>query len=192
MERAGVQPHRILSDNGGEFQGELDEWLKEQGIAHTYTQSHSPRQNAICERVNKDIQKLIRVLFVHTNSTRWVPHLPEIEKAKNSMYNSSIKAAPDEVWVADRDPPISRRRRLPQSIDSSAPAFTRAEILLQRAQEAKNAYQSLDNRFKVEIFATPLTSNAYPPLKFIRPIAHPPPLGFTTTGFDTPLLPTAG
>jgi transposase InsO family protein len=70
--RAGVQPHRILSDNGGEFQGEFDEWLKEQGITHTFTQSHSPRQNAICERANKDIQKLIRVLFVHTNSTRWV------------------------------------------------------------------------------------------------------------------------
>jgi hypothetical protein len=76
-----------------------------------------------------------------------VPHLPEIEKAKNSMYNSSIKAAPDEVWVANRNPPPSRRR-LPRSIDSSAPSVTRAEIL-ERAQEAKDAYQSLDNRFQV-------------------------------------------
>jgi hypothetical protein len=76
-----------------------------------------------------------------------VPHLPEIEKAKNSMYNSSIKACPDEVWVANREPPPSRRR-LPQTIDSSAPAITRAEIL-QQAQEAKDAYQSLDNRFQV-------------------------------------------
>jgi hypothetical protein len=77
----------------------------------------------------------------------WVPHLPEIEKAKNSKYNSSIKAAPDEVWVADRNPPVSRRR-LPQTIDASAPAVTRAEIL-QRAQEAKDAYQSINNRFQV-------------------------------------------
>jgi hypothetical protein len=37
MDRAGVQPHRILSDNGGKFQGEFDEWLKEQGISHTFT-----------------------------------------------------------------------------------------------------------------------------------------------------------
>jgi hypothetical protein len=77
-----------------------------------------------------------------------VPHLPEIEKDKSSMYNSSIKAAPaDEIWVANRDPPPPRRR-LPQSIDSSAPAVTGAEIL-PRAQEAKDAYQSLDNRFQV-------------------------------------------
>ena len=45
MERAGVQPYRILSNNGGEFSGEFDEWLKEQGIAHTYTQSSAAKRH---------------------------------------------------------------------------------------------------------------------------------------------------
>jgi hypothetical protein len=57
------------------------------------------------------------------------------------MYNSSIKAAPDEVWVANRDPPIFRRR-LPQSIDASAPAVTRAEIFNERKRPKMRINQS--------------------------------------------------
>jgi hypothetical protein len=46
----GVTPYAIWSDNGGEFKGEFQGLLQEQGIRHVYTKPRNPQQNGKIER----------------------------------------------------------------------------------------------------------------------------------------------
>jgi hypothetical protein len=41
----------------------------------------------------------MRQIFVRTNSLAWLPHLPGIQSAKNSQWNSSHDATPDQIMT---------------------------------------------------------------------------------------------
>ena len=47
----------ILTDNGSEYQGAFDEYLKREGIKHCYTYPHCPKMNALSERFNRTVQE---------------------------------------------------------------------------------------------------------------------------------------
>ena len=48
---------KVLTDNGSEYQGEFDEYLKRAGIEHCYTYPRCPKMNALCERFNRTVQE---------------------------------------------------------------------------------------------------------------------------------------
>ena len=47
----------LLTDNGSEYQGEFDEYLKREGIVHCYTYPRCPKMNALSERFNCTVQE---------------------------------------------------------------------------------------------------------------------------------------
>jgi hypothetical protein len=54
----------IHSDNGGEYIAEqLQEWLRERSIAHTYSAPYKPQQNGTAERLNRTLMEKARAML---------------------------------------------------------------------------------------------------------------------------------
>lgn len=160
IKRTRVQPTTIRSDNGLEFFGEFKDFCKEKGITNIYSQSHTPTQNAVVERANKDIRKIIRNVFVDTKSKDWLSHLADIESAKNTTYNSTIRSIPNQAWEAvNRKQPV----RLSEQLMNSSDGLDIARFNhVKNQQKAKAKYEYLDNfevGDKVRVAMTELFAN---------------------------------
>jgi len=88
----------VLSDNGTEFQGELRTLLDQNNIKKLTTRSYSPEPHV--ERANKTFRAIMRQVFVRYNTLAWVPHLDEIQAAKNSIYIDKLKGSPVDIMTA--------------------------------------------------------------------------------------------
>ena len=92
-----ILPGRLVSDNGLEFKGVFEQFLKNNKISHTFTKTYSPEPHI--EAVNNQLRKIMRQIFVRTNSLAWLPYLPEIQRAKNTQYNENHGATPDQIMT---------------------------------------------------------------------------------------------
>jgi hypothetical protein len=100
--QAGTIPHIIMKDNGTEFQGETNEWMKENNIKWSNTLSYTPQSNGKIENFNSQLRKMLREIFIRTNDTNWTNYLQTCCNNKNTQRNSTIKARPIDVWT-ERD-----------------------------------------------------------------------------------------
>lgn len=145
VQRAGVRPSSIRCDRGLEFHGAFADWCKAQepAIPVIYSQSHSPTQNAVVERANKEVRKIMAALFVQTRAKNWTAHLLQIEEAKNTAYNGSIRAAPVHVWTpTNTKQPV----RVAETARESQNAQERAQYHhVHRQRRAKERYEDQDN-----------------------------------------------
>lgn len=66
--------------------------------------SYSPNENAVVERSNKEVRKLIRAYFAERGDFKWVDVLPEIEENLNTRFHGTLRAAPNDIWTPDRQP----------------------------------------------------------------------------------------
>lgn len=127
IERAGVAPKALLSDNGLEFKGEFDEALKDLGIAHRNTRSYSAQSNGIAERANQEIRNRLRTLFVDGNTLDWTDKLRTVERAINESYHSELRTTPDTLWKAAPFKKRSRRQMSPEELDINRRQAERVE-----------------------------------------------------------------
>jgi transposase InsO family protein len=142
-DRAGIRPTYLLSDNGTEFKDEMSQYCKAHGIKQRLTRTYSPEANGICERANRDIEKLIRAYMVRDNTQNWTKVLHEIEDSKNHTYNKNIKSAPDEVWSANKNP--VDETNIPEVITKAdKPAVAKAHVL-HRVMKQIEKFQHEDN-----------------------------------------------
>jgi len=63
IHNADILPKSNLTGLGTEFEGSFKQYYNKIGITLIHTQSHSPSQNAIIERANKDVRKILNYLF---------------------------------------------------------------------------------------------------------------------------------
>ena len=95
-------PTRVVSDNGTEFKGVFEEFLKNNRIKHVFTKSYTPEPHI--EAVNARLRSIMRQMFVRTNSLAWLPHLAGIQSSKNTAWNENHGATPDQImtkWEAN-------------------------------------------------------------------------------------------
>jgi hypothetical protein len=139
INEAGVKPSVIQCDNGIEFQGNFKEYLKKNGITQIFNNAYSPNENAIVERSNKEVRKIIRTLMLAENSFKWYNKLDQVQEHRNRGYNETIKVYPDQVWTADKT----------NKIDTKSDKFKASINLAERAIKSIKKYRKLDN-FKVD------------------------------------------
>jgi hypothetical protein len=158
IKRAGVKPKYLQTDNGTSFMNPPDDraygftqFLEDEGIKHRWSRTYSPQSNAIVERANKEIQKLIRAFFVRLPQTRafdWVHLLRNIEENKNETYNSSIKMTPNQAWSATTTP----IRVLPATLRSKDDDRETARAnIIKRAIKAIERFRETDDFKKGDI-----------------------------------------
>lgn len=75
-------PAYIVSDNGGEFKAELDDFFKEHNITHKTTKSYVPQPNI--ENLNGQLRAMMRANFIKTNSLNWYDYLQDFADSKNT------------------------------------------------------------------------------------------------------------
>jgi len=75
-------PKIILSDEGKEFLGEFEAYLKRKGIKQMQSKSYTPQPNI--EATNGVLRNLIRAQFIKNKSLIWKDHCDDMMKSKNS------------------------------------------------------------------------------------------------------------
>ena len=103
-------PHRLHSDQGGEFESNLwTEVCELLDVEKTRTSPYRPQSDRLVERLNRTIKKMLKV-FVNDNRDDWDDHLPYIMMAYRAtppnllMYGCEVNL-PVEVMAP---PPLSQ------------------------------------------------------------------------------------
>jgi hypothetical protein len=121
--KAGVFPDIIQKDNGGEFQKELNVWMKQHNVKYINTLSYSPQSNGLIENFNKQLRKILREMSVRTKSLNWVDNLQSACDSKNAMVNSTTKYAPNKLWTAKNNNRNFRQAIIKEKIKGKAKAM---------------------------------------------------------------------
>jgi len=93
------QPSQLLSDNGTQFANQVvDELCRILGTEFVRTVAHSHQENAIVERVNKEVLRHLRALvFDDKTHSRWSKRLIFVQRILNTTEHESIGVAPCQL-----------------------------------------------------------------------------------------------
>jgi transposase InsO family protein len=87
-------PHKILHDQGGEFENEMFSQLEKlSGTMKCRTTPYHPQTNGKCERFNRTILGMLRTLG-ETEKSKWNKHLQKLVHAHNSTVSSATGYSP--------------------------------------------------------------------------------------------------
>ena len=97
-------PNMIRSDKGSHFANSLiKEFLIMTGTPHNLTLAYSKQENAIVERVNKEVNRHLRALaFQTTDIDNYRLSLPFVQRIINSSVHKSTGAAPASLLFGNR------------------------------------------------------------------------------------------
>jgi transposase InsO family protein len=92
-------PTQLRSDRGSHFvNGVIKDFLSLVGTQHCLTLAYSSQQNAIVERVNKEINRHIRALTFDTNSVDdYEMTLPIVQRILNAAYSDHTKVSASQL-----------------------------------------------------------------------------------------------
>ena len=97
-------PSMIRSDRGSHFMNEIvREFFVRTGTPHNLTLAYSKQENAIVERVNKEVNRHLRAFtFDATNLEAYKLCLPFVQKIINSSVHSSTGASPASLLFGNQ------------------------------------------------------------------------------------------
>ena len=149
VNETNVYPKIIQKDNGGEFQGELNDWMKEHNIKYINTLSYSPQSNGLIESTNNQIRKILREISIRTNSLNWIDRLKTVCDDKNNQRSNSTKYTPNQLWTPTNTEVIinNGKRHIPFVHGLSRRQIQ--EKVVNRIKEAAMKKLSHDNPFQV-------------------------------------------
>ena len=89
-------PSMIRSDRGSHFANELiKEFLDRTGTPHNLTLAYSKQENALVERVNREVNRHLRAfIFDSTDLASYRAHLPFVQRIINASVHASTGASP--------------------------------------------------------------------------------------------------
>lgn len=107
INRAGISPKYLISDNGTEFKGEFSNYCERHDIQQRLNRAYSPQANGIVERANLEVRKLIKQIFIDHENNVWINDIKTIEDVHNNTFTSSINNIPNKIWVNNKNPVIT-------------------------------------------------------------------------------------
>ena len=132
-DKAGVYPHIIQKDNGGEFQGATNTFMEGHNIQWINTLSYSPQSNGLIEDYNNQLRKMLRELMIRHNDLVWYNRLDLCCSIKNRQRNSTTKRRPIGIW---QNTPYTRAERFNNRGDAmNTSEKARKDVLKNTTQE---------------------------------------------------------
>ena len=104
LDEVQVTPSVVQTDGGTEFKDAFDTLLKTRHIFHLVNPAYTPNENAIVERSNREVRKVIRTLMLADSNFVWYDKLDIVENHRNNAYNETIKTTPNTIWSPDKLP----------------------------------------------------------------------------------------
>ena len=120
-------PQMIRSDRGSHFANDLvKQFLIATNTPHNLTLAYSKQENAIVERVNKEVNRYLRAFLYDTNDIhKYKSCLPFIQRILNSSIHSSTNASPASLLFGNRiDLNLGILSPFPQLPETETPAST--------------------------------------------------------------------
>uniref|UniRef100_A0A3B1IMZ3 Gypsy retrotransposon integrase-like protein 1 n=1 Tax=Astyanax mexicanus TaxID=7994 RepID=A0A3B1IMZ3_ASTMX len=97
-------PEDILSDRGPQFTSRVwRAFFEHLGVTVSLTSGFHPTSNGMCERVNQEIGKFLR-LYCHKNPSDWSQYLVWAEIAQNSLINATTGLTPFQCFPGFQPP----------------------------------------------------------------------------------------
>eukprot|EP01031_Cornospumella_fuschlensis_P027308 gene27308-32985_t len=124
-----------ITDRGGEFLGRFAQLLKQRHIKHLLTDSHSPNQNGITERRNREIRRVLRSYAADQVSFEWWKNLDNAIEALNQAYVRTLGAAPIDAIRDESDNP--RHQRLVEKSANAMAKLARREGSLSEGDKVR-------------------------------------------------------
>ena len=92
-------PLQLRSDNGPHFIADLiREFLALVGVQHWLTLVYSKEENAIVERMNKEINRHLRALtYDNTSLENYAQSLPFVQRILNSNHSDRLKISASQL-----------------------------------------------------------------------------------------------
>jgi transposase InsO family protein len=145
-------PTQLRSDRGSHFVNSvIKEFLPLVGTQHSLTLAYSSQQNAIVERVNKEINRHIRSLTFETNSVdNYKSTLPIVQRILNAAYSDRTNVSSSQLLFGnainlDRGlflPPLERPNQteplsnhMSQMLQFQDEVMTKARDIFQKTDE---------------------------------------------------------
>ncbi len=141
--KSKICPKLLQKDNGGEFQGELNNWMDQHDIKWINTTSYSPQANGLIENLNKQLRKLLREMSVRSHSLNWVDNLATAVENKNSMVNSTTKYEPIQLWAPTNKLATSQQLQRPNYLPASIDPNVKPGHVLKAQYEVQNKIKAL-------------------------------------------------
>ena len=126
----GKSPKIIRSDRGGEYTtGELQNFLKSEGIQMQMTAPYTPQQNGRAERKNRYLTEMTRSMLIDANMPNkyWGEALLTANHLQNRLPTSGEYITPEEKW-SGRKPSLSYIRRFGCKAYMAIPAEKRRKL----------------------------------------------------------------
>ncbi len=99
------QPSQLLTDNGTQFVNMvIRELTSLAGIEHVTTLAYSKEENAIVERMNKEVMRHLRALIYDVNSiseTAIREMLPMVQRILNANRTEPNMTSPAQLWFGN-------------------------------------------------------------------------------------------
>jgi transposase InsO family protein len=91
--QSGKELKALRTDGGGEYEKELDRYLKAMGIHHQVTAPYTPQSNGVAERINRTLLEMMRSMLYQANlpSRFWTYALDTAVYLKNRLPHASIR-----------------------------------------------------------------------------------------------------
>lgn len=117
-------PKRFRTDNGGQFKGQVViELLLRWGIEPVQIASHNSRENAICERVIREVRTQLAGVLDLRVDTPWSEALPQVQWILNRRTHGVIGLSPAELVFG-----LSNAFRTPDPTGHLVPFRNRMEV----------------------------------------------------------------
>ncbi|KAL4427931.1 hypothetical protein ABPG75_002020 [Micractinium tetrahymenae] len=112
-------PRIVMSDRGGEFQGEFEELCQSALIDHRLASAYSPTTSGLVERFNMTVGRALR-RHAQEDPETWDEHLPWILCGYNGSIQSSSRFSPYRLMFG-REPNLPLDNILPPPADADPP-----------------------------------------------------------------------
>jgi Integrase zinc binding domain/Integrase core domain/PHD-finger len=123
-------PAEVVTDGGGEFQGEFDQLLTSCFVDHRVTSPHHPQANGLAERIVQVTKRGLRKLCETKRTAQWDEQLPWVALGYRCSKQSSTGFSPYELLYA-RQPifPSAVQAKMQEPINFEDEAGAAASIL---------------------------------------------------------------
>lgn len=100
FEQDGRKIRALRADGGGEYEKELDEFIKKKGMKHEITAPYTPEQNGVAERVNRTIVERVRAILAETSLPKelWVELAATVVYLKNRSPTAALETTTYEAY----------------------------------------------------------------------------------------------
>ena len=123
-------PAEVVTDGGGEWQGQYHDLLVNCFVDHRVTSPFHPQANGLAERVVQVVKRSLQKLCEANSTTQWDLQLPWVALGYRCSKQSSTGMSPYELLYA-RPPvfPSSVQDRMQEALDFDDPAAASASLM---------------------------------------------------------------